>query len=81
MMFAEVSEGVWLALIGIAAMVVKDLLDQKRAARASEKLEVVHKATNSVVAKLLETADSAGAARGVAEEKQRFIDGQRGQLG
>ena len=41
MLFAEVSDAVWLAVIGLVAMVVKELLDQRRADKVAVKVAEV----------------------------------------
>jgi len=51
MLFAEISDTVWLAIIGIVAMVVKDVLDAWRARRAAAAVvkAVVDKADEAAV--------------------------------
>ena len=79
MIFA-VSDTVQLALIGIVAMVVKELLDQLRARNAARrakqmeaKVEEIHKATNSMKDELVkatsEAATAIGEAKGRADQK------------
>ena len=37
-----VSDAVWLAVIGVLAMIVKEYIDHRRAAKAAEKVEQIH---------------------------------------
>lgn len=111
LLFAEMSDAVILAIIGlatvfvnavtvVATMIVKELLDQRRAvvikdatvvaaekvetklievtAAQNEKLddmaakvEVVHKATNSLTDKLIASTEAEALARGGVEERAR----------
>lgn len=99
-MILAVSDAVWLAILGIIGMVVKEfLVDRPRAARVAkelanatlaraaqtskveevaesvkvvaEKVEEVHKATNSLTDRLVETTKSEAHAAGIKEEKDR----------
>lgn len=104
-MLLAVSDSVWLAIIGIVAMVVKEYIDRQRAERmakelvaatvaraaqtarveevahkvevVAEKVEEVHKATNSLTDRLVETTKTEAHAAGVKEEKDRTVTGGR----
>jgi len=75
MLFA-ISDPVWLAIVGIAAMAVKEYFDDLRARRAAAKvkevavqLETVHKATNSIVQQLVSSAEEKGNLQGRIDER------------
>lgn len=81
-MFAEISDAVWLALIGLLAMCVKEYIDYRRAVsvvakvekatgKVAEKVEEVHKATNSLTDRLVATTKTEAHAAGVKEEKDK----------
>ena len=73
-----VSDAVWLGVIGVIAMIVKEILDDRRASRAEKKvdkvavdLETVHKATNSLTDKLVAASALAGEQKGAQDERAR----------
>lgn len=95
MLFAFVaSDAVILAVIGIVAMTVKEVLDQRRerlkeereAAKEeraiartkelSERVEVIHKSTNSMKDELVAEVRKAGEAKAVAQRAEGVIEGQ-----
>ena len=72
------SDAVWLAIIGVVTMVIKEMLDQWRAVRAArhvkevkDDLAVVKHATNSLTDRLVASADMAGQQKGADDERAR----------
>ena len=72
------SDTTWLAIIGLVTMVVKDYLDRRRIRDqenrlkdVAAKIEEVHKATNSLTYRLVETTKTEAHAAGMKEEKDK----------
>lgn len=67
----SVSDAVWLGVFGLLAVVVKEYFDRERAKVLADKVEVVHKTTNSLVDKLVSTTKSEAHAAGVKEGEEK----------
>lgn len=66
-----VSDAVWLGFFGLLAIVVKEYFDRERAKVLADKVEVVHKTTNSLVDKLVSTTKTEAHAAGVKEAEEK----------
>jgi hypothetical protein len=81
-MFAEIGAQGWVVIIGAIGLVVDRILGYLRERDRSKKLdnietkvEVVHKATNSLVSKLVQGAEDKGFAAGEKSEKDKSHGG------
>ena len=71
MILLAISDAVWLALIGVLAMVVKEYIDHRRAAKATAAVEQIHVATNSLKDQLVSEVRQASFAAGEKAEKDK----------
>ena len=77
-MLAVIGDQVWVAILAIIYMIVKEYLDERRAARTDNKVAViagkveeVHVATNGLTARLVAKTEAEALSRGGVEERER----------